>query len=327
MFCTQKDASEIIPKLPEIYDEPFGDSSAIPTYLLSQFTQKQVKVSLSADAGDEIFCGYNHYQQINSIFQKINRMPALALSLSRQAIKLLSPELLASIIQPIVKYPNLRNKIRKIEKALDEKNSLKEMFTTINSYWLENEIKKLLVIKFSFPETFSDEFEKVKNLDIITQMQAVDYKTYLCSDILTKVDRATMAVGLEGREPFLDQNIIEYVAKLPLNLKYRNGQRKYILRKILRKYIPEKLVERPKKGFSVPIDFWFKKNLEPLLREYLSPQKIKREGIFSEEVVNRELNAYFSDKLVSVNRLWLILMFQLWKEKWLLRKFAFLLIQ
>ena len=307
MFCTQKEALDIIPKLPEIYDEPFGDSSAISTYLLSQFTRKQVKVSLSADGGDEIFCGYNHYKLINNIFCRINKIPSI----------FLNPTLLSQGAKLFLKSSNLQNKIRKINEAIENKKDLRHVFTTINSYWLKDEIVSLLINDFSFPETFFNDFKRIKDLDPITQMQAVDYKTYLCSDILTKVDRATMAVGLEGRDPFLDQNIIEYVAKLPLNLKYRNGQRKYILRKILRKYMPEKLVERPKKGFSVPIDFWFKKDLEPLLREYLSPQKIRREGIFSEEIVNRELNSYFSNKSVSIKKLWLILVFQLWKEKWI----------
>ena len=316
MFCTQKEALDIIPKLSEIYDEPFGDSSAIPTYLLSKFVRSKVKVSLSADAGDEIFCGYNHYQQINNIFQKLNRTPSSALFLGKKSIQLLSPELLASIIKPITKYSNLQNKIKKIERVLDKRNNLKEVFTTINSYWLKDEIVNLLLNDFSFPKTFFDEFERVKNLDSITQMQAIDYKTYLCSDILTKIDRAAMAAGLEGREPFLDQNIIEYTAKLPLEFKYQKGQSKYILRKILDRYMPKKLFERPKRGFVVPIDIWFKDKLKPLLREYLNPKKIEQEKMFNSKVIKKELNDYFSGNLVNINHLWLVLTFEMWKEKW-----------
>ncbi len=316
MFCTQKDALDIIPKLSEIYDEPFGDSSAIPTYLLSKFVRNQVKVSLSADAGDEIFCGYNHYQQINNIFQKINRIPSSALFLGKKSIQLLSPGLLASIIKPITKYSNLQNKIRKIERVLDKKDNLKEVFTTIDSYWLKDEIVSLLLNDFSFPKTFFDEFERVKNLDPITQMQAIDYKTYLCSDILTKVDRATMAAGLEGREPFLDQNIIEYTAKLPLKFKYQNGYNKYILRKVLDKYLPKELFEKPKRGFVVPMNVWFRDKLKPLLKEYLNPKKIKQEEIFNSNLIEKELNDFFSNKSVDITRLWLVLTFEMWKEKW-----------
>lgn len=313
MFCTQKDALDIIPKLPEIYDEPFGDSSAIPTYLVSGFARSYLKVSLSADGGDELFAGYSHYSKINNFYQNFKKLP----------FPLLLPFLFipSCFIEASSKifFPNPKDKKEKFQKFKNilKKKDFLNIYKTIISCRTEDEIKKLLKIPCNFPVGHFNQFQRISHLDNISQMQVIDFKNYLSDDILTKVDRATMAVGLESRDPFLDQNIIEYVAKLPLNLKYKNGQRKYILKKILRKYIPEKLTERPKKGFSVPIDFWFKKELRPLLREYLSPQKIEREGIFNKKIVEEELNSYFSGKSVSVNRLWLILMFQLWKEKWL----------
>lgn len=307
MLCTQKEALDIIPKLPEIYDEPFGDSSAIPTYLLSKFTREKVKVSLSADGGDEIFSGYNHYKLINNIFCRINEIPSI----------FLNPTLLSQGAKLFLKSSNLQNKIRKINKAIENKKDLRHVFTTINSYWLKDEIVNLLINDFSSPETFFNNFKRIKDLDPITQMQAIDFKTYLPSDILTKVDRATMAVGLEGRDPFLDQNIIEYAAKLPLKLKYQKKQTKYILRKILDKYLPRELFERPKKGFVAPIDIWFKDKLKPLLKEYLNPKKIEQEKIFSGKIIEKELADYFSGNLVNVNRLWLLLIFEMWKEKWL----------
>lgn len=307
MLCTQKEALDIIPKLPEIYDEPFGDSSAIPTYLLSQFTRKQVKVSLSADGGDEIFCGYNHYKLINDIFCRINKIPSI----------FLNPTVLSQGAKLFLKSLNLQNKIRKINKAIENKKDLRYVFTTINSYWLKDEIIDLLTNDFSFPETFFNDFKRIKDLDPITQMQAIDFKTYLPSDILTKVDRATMAVGLEGRDPFLDQNIIEYAAKLPLKFKYQKKQTKYILKKILAKHLPKELFKEPKKGFGVPIDLWFKDKLKPLLKEYLNPKKIEQEKIFNRKIIEKELNDYFSDRSNCVDRLWLILIFEMWKEKWL----------
>ena len=306
ILCTEKEAIDIIPKLPEIYDEPFGDSSAIPTYLLSKFVKNYVKVSLSADAGDEIFCGYGHYKLINDIFRGINAVPAI----------FLNPVFLsqgAKLGNLFLKRPNLQNRIRKMNKAIENKKNLEQVFTTINSHWLKDEISELLIKNFSFSKTFFDDFNRIKNLDLITQMQAVDFKTYLPSDFLTKIDRATMAVGLEGRDPLLDQNIIEYAARLPLKFKYPN---KYILKKILNKYLPKELFERPKKGFAAPMDIWFKGRLKPLLEEYLNPQRISRDNIFNSQIISKELVS-FEKGSASINRLWLILIFQIWKEKWL----------
>lgn len=299
LICTQKEAIDIIPKLPEIYDEPLGDSSAIPTYLLSQFVRNEVKVSLSADGGDEIFCGYNHSKLISDIYHKVNRTPSF----------ILNSKLLSMGMKAFSKSPNLDNKIRKINKITKNKKSFKHVYTTINSHWLKEEG---LLNRDTFETHFND-FDRVKDLDLITQMQAVDFKTYLSGDILTKVDRATMAVGLEGRDPFLDQNIIEYAVSLPLKYKYPNKQ---ILKKVLNQYLPKELFDRPKKGFGIPIDAWFRDKLIFLSKEYLNSKKIKQDDIFNNQIILKELNS-FEKGHVNFNRLWLILMFQMWKEKWL----------
>jgi len=299
LICTQKQAIDIIPKLPEIYDEPLGDSSAIPTYLLSQFVHNKVKVSLSADGGDELFCGYNHYKLISDIYNRINKIPA----------PFLNPKLLSLGIKTFSKSPNQDNKIRKINQAVKNRKNFRDVYTTINSHWLKEEG----LLKRDTSETHFNNFEQVGELDIITQMQAVDFKTYLPDDILTKVDRATMAVGLEGRDPFLDQKIIEYAVSLPLEYKYPN---KNILKKILSKYLPKELFDRPKMGFGIPIDTWFKEELSFLAKKYLNPERIEQEGIFNSQIISKELNSFEKGK-VNFNRLWLILMFQMWKEKWL----------
>ena len=317
MVCTQKEALDIIPKLAEIYDEPFGDDSAIPTFLLSEFTKRHLKVSLSADGGDEIFCGYTRYQRVNRIFQTLNKIPLPILSLSKKTINSLTPEKISDIFSLIKKTPNLQNRIKKIENTLDKKNNLEETFRIINNYWLKDEINDLVIPDFSFPDTFFNDFKRTKNLEPMTQMQAIDFKTYLPSDILTKVDRATMANGLEGRDPLLDHKIIEYVAGLPLSFKYQNKDNKYILKKILYKYLPKELFQRPKMGFAVPTKLWFRDKLTVLLKEYLDPKKIEREKIFNKKVVEKELNLYFLGKTPNITRLWFLLMFQMWKEKWL----------
>ena len=148
-------------------------------------------------------------------------------------------------------------------------------------------------------------------------MQAIDVKYYLSDDILTKVDRAAMAVSLENRDPFLDQNIIEYAAKLPIHFKYRDGVNKYILKKILYKYVPKKMMERPKQGFAVPIFEWFKKDLYLLFKEYLEKNRLEREGIFNAEYVCKNLEQYYKGNVNNINKLWLLLVFQMWREKWM----------
>ncbi len=316
-YCGWKDALDVIPKLPEIYDEPFGDSSGIPTYLVSKMAREKVKVSLSADGGDELFCGYPYYWKINDIYRKAGKMPRTLLSLFSSVLSLL-PSGLAEIAYNIflTEDKDVKEKFLKFRKILKQKE-LGDIFKIIVSYWQKEEIKNLLKIKYNFRDIFSSEFSKVKNLENISQMQFVDFKTYLCDDILTKVDRATMAAGLEGRDPFLDQNIIEYVAKLPIKFKYRNGESKYILRKILYEYVPKELLERPKQGFGIPIHKWLRDDSQGLLKYYLSYSQIKEQGIFNEEYVQKCLKDYLQGKSNNSHKIWFLLVFQLWYEKWM----------
>jgi asparagine synthase (glutamine-hydrolysing) len=148
-------------------------------------------------------------------------------------------------------------------------------------------------------------------------MMLYDFNNYLPEDILTKVDRASMGVALESREPLLDHKIVEFAAKLPISYKYRNKNRKWIIKKILNRYIPESMLDRPKKGFSVPIHNWFKDDLKGLMIDYLSPERIKREGILNSEAVTDLKNGYFNNNGVSIRKLWFLLMFEMWHENWM----------
>ncbi len=147
-------------------------------------------------------------------------------------------------------------------------------------------------------------------------MQAIDYKTYLADDILVKVDRASMAVGLEGRDPLLDHKIIEYVASLPVGLKYKQGTSKYILRKILYKYIPKELLERPKQGFSIPLEDWLRGDLRFLIDRYLDKERIKKQGIFNWQVIEEEKKKFLEKGIDYADHLWLLITFEMWHEKW-----------
>lgn len=213
---------------------------------------------------------------------------------------------------------NVSNKIYKFKKIIKYKGEklLPALVKNGHSHWLEDQISTLLKKQYRPLLTNFSEFDKVKDLDPMTQMQAVDFKTYLPDDILVKVDRAAMAVSLESREPLIDHKIAEYIAQVPIDLKYKNGQSKYILRKILYKYVPKELLERPKQGFAIPMDKWLKNDLKPLLEKYLSEERIKKQGIFDEKYIKESLGGYLSGKSDSAYKFWFLLVFQMWYEKY-----------
>lgn len=308
-YCTQKDAAEILPKLCEIYDEPFADSSAIPTVLVSKLARESVTVSLSADGGDEIFGGYDKYFKALKYNHDFKFLPKSLRNLFGFGIR--------STINNNGFQSNLTVKLNRLEKVLGSEDIIAKL-NFLSQPILENEIGKFLKQDFSSLETT---FNKIGEFDLINsefdKMMAIDYKTYMNGNILTKVDRATMSVGLEGREPLLDHRIVEFAAQLPIGYKSNPNRSKKMLRDITHKYINPKLVDRPKKGFSVPIVDWFKDELRDYLMYYLDERKLIEQGIFNPEAVLRERDGYLSNKKVNVNRLWIILMFQMWYEKWL----------
>lgn len=315
LYCTPKEAFEVIPKLPEIYDEPFGDSSAIPTYLVSKLARSKVKVALSADGGDEQFCGYTRYWVVGERIRKLSKIPFL--SLFSKVFDLVSPELALRLYKTfsfaLPKWTNFRDKYIKLRNVLKYKD-IEKQYDISNKYFLEIDLPGFGLSKFI--ESQGLKLNSVQS-DDLTYMMYYDLKTYLPDDILVKVDRATMAVALEGREPLLDHKILEFTSRLPIEYKYRYGKSKYLLRKVLYKYVPEELVERPKMGFGVPIYEWFKGELKKLYLEYLDPKRIQKEGIFNPSEVERLLRGYFEEKGVNHTKLWLLFVFQNWRELWL----------
>ena len=315
LYCTPKEALEVIPKIPLLYDEPFGDSSAIPTYIVSELARRHVKVSLSGDGGDEQFCGYTKYWAVVDKIRKIKKIPFInALNIF---LNVLSPETtfkMYNVFKPVLpKYSNFKDKYIKLRNVMRHKD-LFYMYDISNKYFLDEDISSLGLHNTQTQAFKFDEKEKFHDMSF---MMYYDLKTYLPDDILVKVDRATMGVSLEGREPLLDNKILEFSSKLPLHFKYRNNSGKYILRKILRKYIPDELIERPKQGFGVPVYEWFKGDLKHLYYEYLSKDKIKKDGIFNADYVNENLDSYFNNKGVNHNKLWLLFVFQMWKSEYL----------
>ena len=306
-YCTQKDALNIIPKLPEIYDEPFGDSSAIPTALVSSLAKRKVKVSLSADGGDEIFGGYNKYSLILKLHKTLNKIPFKKELFV--VLNILNPK----IIPFSGKVYNIESRYEKIKNMLisgDPAEYLKSISEHITFKKAQKLIKEVTI---PLETNFST---KVKG-SILDQIMAIDFKTYLVDDILTKVDRATMSVSLEGREPLLDYRIIEFVAQLPDNLKIRNGEKKWILKQILHKYIPKEIMDRPKKGFSIPIYEWLKGDLKELLLTYLNEERLNNNGIFNSKEVLKYRDRFLNGKRENIQKLWFMLVFEMWYEKWI----------
>lgn len=308
-YCTTKEAQDIFPMLADIYDEPFGDSSSIPTTLVSRFARKQVTVALSADGGDEIFAGYNRYSQSNKINQVYNKTPEIF----RTAIANILPAV------PFKYLPRLKHKAHafsKLEEILisGDHHSIAD---TLSKQYTNRQLTKLLQ-RFSPGINLYNDIGKINNQnDFINTLLALDYKTYMVDDILVKVDRATMSVGLEGREPFLDQRIIEFVAQLPSGLKYKNGTKKYLLKKIAHKYIPKQLLDRPKSGFGLPVYEWLKTDLKHLLFYYLNEEQLAKHNFINVQNAIMLRDEFLAGKHNNENQIWLLLMFQMWWNRWM----------
>jgi asparagine synthase (glutamine-hydrolysing) len=310
-YCSQKDALDIIPKLAEIYDEPFGDASVIPTVLVSQLAREKVTVSLSADGGDEIFAGYDTYASTMAMHRKFQKIP-LSIKSSLSSLMKSVPAQEIPFTQNLF---NFETRYEKIKNLLSTENCA-NMFKYRSQLQPKSDLERLL--KFPINELKTAFDSDVSNIeDCLSEMLMVDYQTYMADNILTKVDRATMSVSLEGREPFLDYNIIEFAAQLPAHFKYRDGEQKWVLKQITHKYLPESMMNRPKMGFSPPITEWFRDELKSYFMEYLSHERLTREGLFNADEVVALRDDYLAGKKVVVKKLWFILMFELWYEKWM----------
>jgi asparagine synthase (glutamine-hydrolysing) len=309
-YCTQKDALEIIPTLAEIYDEPFGDGSAIPTILVSKLAKQDVTVSLSADGGDEIFAGYNKYDISLKYHKAFNKLPNIIRRLTKNSMDVITPK----YIPFTNKIYNFKTKYEKIKNLLSSTTASLTMKQTSHLFTI-SEVNNLLNKDFREKETNFD--KDVHHFSDLEQMLLVDYKTYLPDDILTKVDRATMSVSLEGREPLLDYRIIEFAARLPNHLKYRNGEKKWILKQVVHTYLPKEIMDRPKMGFGVPLMEWFRDELKEMFLYYLDEQRLRKENIFNVKEIIYLRDSFLDGKNSNARKLWNILMFEMWYERWM----------
>lgn len=306
-YCTSKEAQDIFPQLADIYDEPFGDSSGIPTTLVSQFARKQVTVSLSADGGDEIFAGYVKYHHLVKINNYIHKTPKVILDTA----KLLSN---ASIrVIPALKKVH---KVQRVAEMLNkyEKEGISDIY---NRHFNHREIAGLLNHYDENIGLLDDISVLNGDSNSVDQFLYHDYRTYMVDDILTKVDRATMSVALEGREPLLDHRIIEFVSRLPAEFKYRNGETKYLLKKIVHKYIPREIMDRPKAGFTFPVNEWFTTDLKEQLMYYVNEEQLKKHDFINVKKAMAIREAFLAGDERQNIPIWLLLMFQMWWNKWM----------
>jgi len=307
-YCTEKEALEMVHKLPFFYDEPFADSSAIPTSLVSKIAKKDVTVALSADAGDEVFAGYNRYHYLSQYGKSLNRIPGFARSGLSKLMNLVSADSVPVLRNKYV----FHNRYEKLKSLLVDP-SVKNMLLSLSQQYNDSKVNDLMLHDVKELDTMfvSDELAE-KYWSDLSYMLAVDYQTYLLDDILQKVDRATMSVGLEGREPFLDQRIIEWAAQLPNDFKYFKGIKKYILREINKEYIPSKLMDRPKMGFGIPIEKWLMVELKDVVYDFCNQDSIVSQAIFNPTVVEKLLTDFYGGKKELGSKVWYLLMFQMW---------------
>ncbi len=312
--CTEKEAVELIAELPFFYDEPFGDSSAIPTTLVSKMARKEVTVALSADAGDEVFAGYNRYDYLMRYGKKMEQMPKFVRTTMASVMERLPSERIPVLRN---KY-NFHNRYEKLKGILRNPSSQQIMLSLSQQYTDDQMNAQVLLNPANhLPTNYLSAELKQEFYSPLAYMMAIDYQTYLPDDILQKVDRATMTVSLEGREPFLDHRVIEWAAQLPDHLKYHGGIKKYILKEIVHQHIPKSLLDRPKMGFAVPIAKWLQTDLRDLVEEQLSSSRIVQQGIFQPMFVKRLKDDFYNGKKELDTKLWYMLMFQLWYSKWM----------
>lgn len=321
-YVTPKDALDVIPHLPEIYDEPFADSSAIPTYLVCCLASSQVKVAISGDGGDEQFSGYVRYwstQAMATGFQGLHGPIKKALALLLKCIPFAWVERcylpLREFLPQRFRVVNFPDKWQKLISMMSS-TEIQELYRMTICLWSEEDLIRLTGQTLS-KGMFEETFKETEDWPLLSRMMRVDQKTYLPDAMMTKADRASMAVGLEIRVPLLDKRVVEYTSSLPEDLKYRNGTGKYLLKKLLAQYLPTELFERPKMGFGVPIDSWFRSDLKPLLLDYLSPERIKKEGLFDHAFVEDKIKEHLSRDFNHQYRLWSLLMWEMWRERWL----------
>ena len=298
-YVGDADALKLVPELAQVYDEPFADSSQIPTLLVTRMARRHVTVALSGDGGDELFTGYGRYFRAQDWWQRRSRVPALV-----RGPVAASARHMAALL-PAGRH---RNRLIKLSQVLGTAH-VGAFYREFVSYW-SNPGEVLLQA-----ETPADVFDEETDSDFLSAITLLDVQTYLPDDILVKVDRAAMAASLETRVPLLDHHVFELSRRLPADYHVRDGQGKWLLRQVLYRHVPRELIERPKKGFSVPLDQWLRGPLRDWAQTLLEPSRLRSQNLFREAAVTRRWQEHLSGRLDWSKHLWSILMVQAWLDQ------------
>jgi asparagine synthase (glutamine-hydrolysing) len=318
LAISPRDALDVIPRLGDIYDEPFADSSEIPTFLVSKLARRTVTVSLSGDGGDELFGGYQHYTETLAYWRRVQRVPAPMRSLLRGVVDSTPLEWIAVLAAPALVGPwrrhrHLPDRIKERAPQLFAK-SFEQLYRTYISFW---HCPEDVVIGAHEPSTvLSRCASHPSEVGAVEHMMYMDARQYLPDDILVKVDRAAMAVSLETRVPILDPQVAEIAFDAPLALHRRDGRGKWLLRQLLARYVPPQLFDRPKRGFALPLSDWLRGELKDWAAELLAPARLRRQGIFEPSVIERRWQQHQARLTDWSIQLWTVLMAQLWLERW-----------
>lgn len=306
-YVTVKEARDVIPLLPAIYDEPFADSSQIPTYLVSRCAREQVKVAITGDGGDELFGGYNRHRFIPRLWHGLAYIPRPLRSMAMGWAGRLPPEFwggAANLLRPGDR-PFLGSKIRKGLRAAQSAASFEQFYPAFLDEWEQSP-----VVGAGNGDPL--DLQVAPDAPLATRIMYSDAISYLPDDILCKVDRASMAVSLETRVPFLDHRVAALAARVPIGLKIKGGRGKHILRELLYREVPRGPFERPKAGFAIPVGSWLRGELKPWAEELLDPARMAEEGWFDPAIVQRRWRDHAEGRTDSTAALWAILMFQAW---------------
>lgn len=320
LYVSHQDALNVIPDLPELYDEPFADSSQIPTFLVSKLARSRVAVSLSGDAGDELFCGYNRYKLADRLWRRSRQVPgALRQVASRglNAMPIAAWDAMGAAARKLklgAGIPvHLGDKLHKFARVLGMAGDSASLYEALLEQWQGVDG----LVKGARPVNRLTANAAVwrNDLDMNHRMMLLDTVSYLTDDILVKVDRAAMGVSLESRIPLLDHRIYEFAWQLPMHMKMRDGQGKWLLRQVLYRYVPRELIERPKVGFAVPIGIWLRGPLKDWAADLLDPARLNREGYLDAARVTKMWDEHLRGHRNWQYPLWCVLMFQAWLEK------------
>ncbi|HWD90892.1 MAG TPA: asparagine synthase (glutamine-hydrolyzing) [Verrucomicrobiae bacterium] len=312
LVLTAGEAQAIVPMLGQMFDEPFADASQIPTFAVSRLARKHVTVSLSGDGGDELFAGYRHYTVSAGRLNRLNRIPSLARKLASGGARIVSERGWDRVFNLIPAGDNASGfKVHKYASLLGHGNAMSQ-YDLINSRWFAPET---VVRGLSNGAARAAAQNHAAGLDLIELMAVADLNQYLPEDILVKLDRASMAVSLESRVPLLDHDVVAFALSLPLEYKRSNGTGKVVLRRVLEKYVPREIIDRPKKGFSVPIAQWVRGPLRDWAEDLLEKNRGQHGELMDQEIIGRKWREHLAGRRDNSELLWPVLMFESWAQQ------------